>query len=62
MSPVDPHTHLLLHARRAVELQEAAYRPVPRRVSLRAQLGWALVELGLRLATPRAAVAAPLSR
>ncbi|MDI3421267.1 hypothetical protein [Streptomyces luteolus] len=52
MNPIDPHTHLLLHTQRAAELQAAAYRPVPR-TPLRTQLGWLLVELGLRLATPR---------
>lgn len=60
MTPVDPHTHLLLHAQRAAELRAAAYRPLPR-TPLRTQLGWLLVELGLRLATPRLTVVAPLS-
>ncbi|MGW1886613.1 hypothetical protein [Streptomyces sp. NPDC002133] len=49
--------HLCLHELRAAELHReaatAAYRPdVPRRLprpALRAQLGWTLVEVGLRL-------------
>lgn len=60
MNPVDPHTHLLLHAHRAAELRAAAYRPVPR-TPLRTRLGWLLVELGLRLTAPRITVPVPLS-
>ncbi|WP_185923678.1 hypothetical protein [Streptomyces sp. WAC05374] len=48
--------HLRLHELRAAELRAAAPgRPAPRR-PLRTQLGWTLVELGLRL------VAAPPPR
>ncbi|MFD7547299.1 hypothetical protein ACFV0R_20005 [Streptomyces sp. NPDC059578] len=58
-----PEVHLMIHRQRAVELrQEAAPyarasprprtgRPTGRRSELRTRLGWALVELGLRLAT-----------
>ncbi|NUK82034.1 hypothetical protein HRW23_32625 [Streptomyces lunaelactis] len=41
--------HLLLHGIRAAELQEEAARSCPPREDLRTQLGWALIELGLRL-------------
>ncbi|MER5207707.1 hypothetical protein [Streptomyces sp. NPDC002825] len=48
--------HLQLHALTATELRReaAAVRPdaAPRVPVLRARLGWTLVELGLRLATP----------
>ncbi|MFI6682666.1 hypothetical protein [Streptomyces sp. NPDC050485] len=45
-----PETHLLLHRSRTAELQAAAARPaLPREHRLRIQLGWILVELGLRL-------------
>ncbi|MGA5216607.1 hypothetical protein ACPCAE_11095 [Streptomyces cinereoruber] len=46
--------HLRLHALAAAEAHRAAERPRPVRKSpaLRVQLGWHLVELGLRLATP----------
>ncbi|MFF4169949.1 hypothetical protein [Streptomyces sp. NPDC001744] len=51
-----PDIHLQLHALTAEELRHAAAvtRPVsPARVpALRTQLGWKLVELGLRLVTP----------
>ncbi|MFJ3535253.1 hypothetical protein ACIPQA_07290 [Streptomyces sp. NPDC090109] len=45
--------HLQLHALTAAETHRAAERPHPVRESpsLRAQLGWRMVELGLRLAT-----------
>lgn len=53
----DPETHLWLHHARAADLhaQADAHRLAtearqPRR--LRARLGWTLVEIGLRLATP----------
>ncbi|MEU7661330.1 hypothetical protein [Streptomyces lincolnensis] len=55
-----PEIHLALHHARAAELRgEAedhclAARP-PRH--LRTRLGWTLVEVGLRLATPRPALA-----
>lgn len=60
-----PETHLVLHHARAAELhaRAAAHRlttatACPR--DLRARLGWALVEIGLRLATtaPKPASAA----
>ncbi|WP_030603905.1 hypothetical protein [Streptomyces fulvoviolaceus] len=58
---MDPETHLALHRIRAAELraQADAYRLAaeaepPR--GLRTRLGWTLVELGLRLATPRPAI------
>ncbi|MGW0119583.1 hypothetical protein [Streptomyces sp. NPDC003327] len=50
--------HLTLHALTAAELHRAADHsagapsPSPAASSLRVQLGWRLVELGLRLATP----------
>ncbi|MEU9996836.1 hypothetical protein [Streptomyces sp. NPDC050848] len=47
--------HLLLHDLRAAELHRAAAdtqaHPLPH-TPVRTQLGWALVELGLRLAVP----------
>ncbi|MFF1630001.1 hypothetical protein [Streptomyces sp. NPDC058272] len=60
-----PETHLALHHARATELRAEAdaYRLAaesrhPR--DLRTRLGWALVEVGLRLAaTPKAAAAIP---
>jgi hypothetical protein len=60
-----PEHHLALHHVRAVELRAEAdaYRLAvaarqPR--DLRTRLGWALVEVGLRLAaTPKAAAAIP---
>lgn len=46
--------HLVLHHQRAAELQNAvAAWPLPR-TPLRTQVGWALVELGLKLAVPSA--------
>lgn len=43
-----PDIHLLLHHNRATELQRAA--PLrKRRPRLRTQLGWTLVEFGLRM-------------
>lgn len=43
-----PDIHLLLHHARATELQRAA--PLrKRRPRLRTQLGWTLVEFGLRM-------------
>ncbi|MFB7741465.1 hypothetical protein [Streptomyces sp. NPDC056132] len=45
--------HLLLHHQRAAELAaraSAAAAALPRKHHLRVQLGWLLVELGLRLA------------
>ncbi|MFJ8535453.1 hypothetical protein [Streptomyces sp. NPDC093591] len=60
-----PENHLALHHARAAELRAEAdaYRLAaearhPR--DLRTRLGWALVEVGLRLAaTPKAAAAIP---
>ncbi|MEU1512190.1 hypothetical protein ABZ490_08490 [Streptomyces sp. NPDC005811] len=61
-----PETHLALHHARAAELHAlaAAHRLAasaghPR--ALRTRLGWTLVEVGLRLATPRPAALAPSS-
>ncbi|KUN82612.1 hypothetical protein [Streptomyces griseoruber] len=62
-----PETHLALHHTRAAELHAsaAAHRLAtsaaghPR--ALRARLGWTLVEVGLRLATPEPAALAPSS-
>ncbi|MFE4859340.1 hypothetical protein [Streptomyces sp. NPDC056670] len=42
-------THLLLHHQRAAELADEARTALPREHRLRIQLGWILVELGLRL-------------
>ncbi|WP_262505194.1 hypothetical protein [Streptomyces sp. TRM68367] len=63
---LDPRTHLALHHIRAAELRAAAaaYRrtaEIRRPRELRARLGWTLVEVGLRLATPRRAAPAPSS-
>ncbi|MFF0274692.1 MULTISPECIES: hypothetical protein [unclassified Streptomyces] len=61
-----PDIHLQLHRLHAAELRnEAAAAPrapgrPPGRL-LRVQLGWRLVELGLRLATPPHHRAAPLA-
>ena len=44
-----PETHLLLHRLRTAELEASARPALPREHRLRAQLGWILVELGLRL-------------
>ncbi|WP_421109695.1 hypothetical protein [Streptomyces sp. NEAU-S77] len=47
------HVHYLLHRLRAEQLgREAACGP-RRAQLLRTRLGWRLVEVGLRLATPR---------
>lgn len=61
-----PETHLALHHTRAAELhaEADAYRLATasrhrRDLRLRARLGWALVEIGLRLATSRPAIAVP---
>nr|WP_078965826.1 hypothetical protein [Streptomyces aureocirculatus] len=44
-----PDVHLYLHRTRAAELTRAAtVRPEPR-APIRSQLGWTMVELGLRL-------------
>ncbi|MFF0431868.1 hypothetical protein ACFYU9_06545 [Streptomyces sp. NPDC004327] len=43
--------HLTLHRLTATELREAAATTVPA-APLRVQLGWKLVEFGLRLAVP----------
>ncbi|MCX5524901.1 hypothetical protein OG342_18845 [Streptomyces bobili] len=64
-----PQTHLALHHVRAAELRAeadayrlAAAARVPRRSrdprDLRTRLGWTLVEVGLRLATPPRTAAA----
>ncbi|WAL95769.1 hypothetical protein NOO62_15485 [Streptomyces sp. Je 1-369] len=44
-----PDVHLMLHDTRAQELRRTAPARGPRSRFLRAQLGWHLVELGLRL-------------
>ncbi len=44
-----PEIHLLLHDARAAELHRAAAPRRAPRAALRSQLGWTLVELGLRL-------------
>ncbi|MER7520445.1 hypothetical protein [Streptomyces sp. NPDC126499] len=46
-----PDIHLTLHALTAAELRRAAAASVPA-TPLRVQLGWTLVEFGLRLAAP----------
>ncbi|MCX4731813.1 hypothetical protein ACIA74_24855 [Streptomyces sp. NPDC051658] len=47
------HTHLLLHSLRSAELREHAAEfhlaPTASRTGLRTRLGWALVDLGLRI-------------
>ncbi|MFH0518774.1 hypothetical protein ACHBTE_16580 [Streptomyces sp. M41] len=53
-----PETHLALHRLRAADLQAqaAAHRLVLRAKGdrdLRIRLGWTLVEVGLRLVTPK---------
>lgn len=64
-SPMRPEIHLALHHVRAAELRAEAdaYRlaaAARRPRDLRTRLGWALVEVGLRLAaTPKAAAAIP---
>ncbi|CCK29734.1 hypothetical protein BN159_5355 [Streptomyces davaonensis JCM 4913] len=57
-----PETHLALHHARAAELraQAEAHRlaaEARQPYDVRARLGWALVEVGLRLATPRPVLA-----
>ncbi|MET9357450.1 hypothetical protein ABZY14_31470 [Streptomyces sp. NPDC006617] len=60
-----PETHLALHHARAAELRAEAdaYRlaaAARHRRDLRTRLGWALVEVGLRLAaTPKAVTVIP---
>ncbi|MFF0060739.1 MULTISPECIES: hypothetical protein [unclassified Streptomyces] len=44
-----PDIHLRLHHLRAAELHERALAHRPQRADIRTQLGWTLVELGLRL-------------
>ncbi|QES36137.1 hypothetical protein DEJ48_24430 [Streptomyces venezuelae] len=44
-----PYVHLMLHEERAERLRRAAAPRRTNRHHLRAQLGWRLVELGLRL-------------
>ncbi|MEU6016728.1 hypothetical protein ABZ826_22540 [Streptomyces sp. NPDC047515] len=48
-----PDTHLLLHHQRSAELRQRAMdfdlAPADPRASLRARLGWLLVESGLRI-------------
>lgn len=43
-----PDVHLLLHHARAAELRRATPLPTSHR-RLRSQLGWTMVELGLRM-------------
>ena len=50
----DDHVHHLLHRLRAEQLLREAPRRPPHTHLLRTRLGWRLVEVGLRLATPRA--------
>ncbi|MGW8884293.1 hypothetical protein [Streptomyces sp. NPDC055749] len=52
-----PDIHLQLHTFRSAELhrEAAAVRPV--RKNMKAQLGWALIEFGLRLTQERSACA-----
>ncbi|MFF8290293.1 hypothetical protein ACF068_13840 [Streptomyces sp. NPDC016309] len=52
-----PDIHLRMHELRAAALRDAAPPRPARRRPLRAQLGWMLVELGLRLVTPPARTA-----
>ncbi|WLW54652.1 hypothetical protein [Streptomyces sp. YU58] len=55
-----PEIHLALHHARAAELrdQAEAHRLAARPPQgLRTRLGWTLVEVGLRLATPRPVLA-----
>ncbi|MFI8822260.1 hypothetical protein [Streptomyces sp. NPDC053431] len=51
-----PDIHLTLHHLTAAELQDAAAGAAPA-TPVRVQLGWKLVEFGLRLAVPRPAAA-----
>ncbi|EDY54536.1 MULTISPECIES: hypothetical protein [Streptomyces] len=57
-----PETHLALHHTRATDLraEAAAHRlaaQARRPYAIRTRLGWTLVEVGLRLASPRPAFA-----
>ncbi|MFD5134732.1 hypothetical protein ACFWMX_00440 [Streptomyces sp. NPDC058378] len=45
--------HLMLHTYRSAELRHEAAAFIPVRPGLRHRMGWALVELGLRLAQSR---------
>lgn len=59
---IDPHTHLTLHRLRATDLraQADAHRlatQAKQPYDIRTRLGWTLVEVGLRLATPKPALA-----
>ncbi|MFC4500388.1 MULTISPECIES: hypothetical protein [Streptomyces] len=63
---MNPEIHLALHHARAAELRAAAEAhrlattsPAPR--GIRTRVGWTLVEVGLRLATPKPAALAPSS-
>ncbi|MDN3022521.1 hypothetical protein [Streptomyces sp. S.PB5] len=57
-----PEIHLTLHHIRAAELQTEARTAQARPArALRTRLGWTLVELGLRLATPRPMTLSPSS-
>lgn len=58
---IDPETHLALHRLRAADLraQADAHRlatQTKQPYDIRTRVGWTLVELGLRLATPRPAM------
>ncbi|MBB5106407.1 hypothetical protein FHS40_005511 [Streptomyces spectabilis] len=44
-----PDVHLFLHEVRAAELRRATAPRRPPRAAFRTQLGWTMVELGLRL-------------
>ncbi|MFC8242295.1 hypothetical protein [Streptomyces chartreusis] len=60
---MDPETHRVLHRLRAADLhaQAEAHRLAARTrqpYDIRSRLGWTLVEVGLRLATPRSAALA----
>ncbi|MFJ8104259.1 hypothetical protein [Streptomyces sp. NPDC096132] len=61
-----PETHLALHHARAAELHALAEAhrlaaEAGRPHGLRSRLGWTLVEVGLRLATPKPTILAPSS-
>ncbi|MFI7414638.1 hypothetical protein ACIBU0_38950 [Streptomyces sp. NPDC049627] len=56
-----PETHLALHHARAAELRAEAdghrlAAEAKQPYDLRTRLGWTLIEVGLRLATPRPAL------
>ncbi|CAM5743838.1 hypothetical protein SALBM311S_04395 [Streptomyces alboniger] len=58
-----PDTHLALHHARTTELQAQATAHglaarARARQDLRSRLGWTLIEVGLRLATPKPVLAA----